>query len=278
MDKNRVQLCIIMKDGAISIPFLTLRGVDDYTRYYEDNIDIFNEINEILELDIPDRYFQDVCILYQHYSLKYGKTTTVYLPVKLKRDNYDSNDLKKKLREYLKEDYRRIKLFDIRYLKSETMQNYLHTGKGMTDIGIDYAVESYFATNSYKKKRDTYFALKDLGQEVAVREDDGKDILDKSFKSMTDFTTDDIYLNGLIEFSKKGEEEYSRAMELMASQDLEELDKKVHHPYYGMVDGLRDKQSTLEKELILVHSTGLSIEELKNLANRDYNRRSKGSR
>ena len=79
-------------------------------------------------------------------------------------------------------------------------------------------------------------------------------------------------------FSKKGEEEYSLAMELMASQDLEELDKKVHHPYYGMVDGLRDKQSTLEKELILVHSTGLSIEELKNLANRDYNRRSKGSR
>lgn len=276
MDKNKVQLCIILRDGTISIPFLSLRSVDDYTGYYENYIDIFEELNKTLELDIPERYFQDVCILYQHYSLKFGRTTTVCLPVKLNSDDYDTNDLKVKFGAYLKEDYRRIRLFDIRYLKSDIMQNYLYTGKGMTDIGIDHAINSYFATDSYKKKRDVYFTLKELGQEVVIRKK--KDIDDKTFKRMADFTSDDIYLNGLIEFSKKGEEEYSRAMELMASQDLEEIDKKVHHPYYGMVDGIKDSQANLEKELVLVYSTGLSIEEIKILANRDYNKRSKGSR
>ena len=55
MDKNRVQLCIIMKDGAISIPFLTLRGVDDYTRYYEDNIDAFFRSSTYCLLSIEEK-------------------------------------------------------------------------------------------------------------------------------------------------------------------------------------------------------------------------------
>ena len=192
---------------------------------------------------------------------------------------YGYNDIgrdkvEKVFADYLIEDYDRIKEFDIRYISSKPIQDYLYGNGTLMPYDIYHAVESYFERDSYGKKRSAYFTLKKNKRKVYIRRVDNIHLREKN--PLLKATFDDEYLDNLARYARQGEEEYDYVMDIIAGSDIEEIERKTTDKHYGVVDSVYDSMKDDITKLELF--TGRNIYELRDIANREIKRSGKNTR
>ena len=153
---------------------------------------------------------------------------------------------------------------DIRYVKTAGILRYFDSGI-IDGYEIDNAVRIFFAPGTgYKRKRDIYFLIKDEVSididEVALKYLDKVDRKDLSMYSKGE----DGYFSYLVEYSKKGREEYEKVMDEIGQSDLEDISRFLNRSRIGIVDGVSNESKTMDIEIMLLEeNTGLSIDSLR---------------
>lgn len=259
--KKPIYLKIETDNGIITIPFLGIQEVDNFTVMYRNMGELGNRLIKLLNLPIN---LCDVIGIYLSYD-KYGRyNDDSFFKIKYMGDNFNFESLKEAFATYLKNDPKRIFSTDIRYLKTDGILKYF--GTGLIDAyEIENAVRIFFAKGTgYKRKRDTYFLIKD---DVYVKIDEvSLEPVEKKDRDNLSLYSEggDDYLSYLIELSKKGEEEYERAMDEIGQSDLEDISRFLKRNYYGIVDGVSSDFNIRDREIAsLEENTGLSLDDLR---------------
>lgn len=258
-----IYLKIETNDGVITIPFLGMKEVDDFTVLYRNMGELVSSLIKFLQLPIELYDVADVYLTYYKYNRKRDDDC---FSIKYQGDNFNKISLQEAFVTYLKDDLKRIFTSDIRYVKTEGILNYYGTGM-ISTYDLERAVLKFFAEGTgYKRMRDTYFLIKDsvrVGIDwVPEATMEGLDRRDLSTYS----TGEDNHLNYLIELSKKGEEEFDKAMDEIGQADLEEIRGLLRSGDYGIVDGASSDYQTLNskrKRMSLEENTGISIADLR---------------
>ena len=263
--KNATYLFIVTTKGVITIPFPSVKIADEYTVNFNDQNELISKLSKILQLDITQDDILDTYLEWQRYDARNRTIVSSKLPIKYQSDNYDINNLKVVFSSYLKEDRQRIMRFDIRYLQTPTFINFVHGNGVLTERDIDFGVEAFLKDGNYMKARDIYFGLKHSKRKIKTLP---KRIGYNLSQDLDKHYTRDTYLSSLLDYAKQGDEEYAKAMEIIASYDLEQLDSLVDSKEGKIVDGLYGYADISYGDIVLLElATQLNINTLITLAN-----------
>lgn len=246
--------------GVITIPFLGLREVDDFTVRYDNLKELVMSLIKTMNLDFDLYDTEGVYLTYDKYKRGYDESC---LEIKYKSDNFNYDSLINALCEYLLEDPKRIWQSDIRYVKTDGMISFMNTGR-ISRFEIKNIVNAYL--NNYKRKRDMYFFLKNSSKNGLLIKIDK--LIEEDTSRNTDLSCydleDDSYLSYLIQLYKRGNYEFGEAMEYIAKADLQELEKLLKKDGYGVVDGVSDNTTSMYRDIKMLEIyTGISIENLR---------------
>lgn len=263
--KDTVYLFIVTTKGTITVPFPSVKIADEYTVNFNNQNELISKLFRILQLDINLDDVMDVHLERQRYDSKNKTMVSRKLPIKYQSDNYDINNLKVVFSSYLKEDRQRIMRFDIRHLQTPAFINFVHGNGVLTERDIDLGVEVFLKDGNYMKARDIYFGLKYSKRKVKTLP---KRIGYNLSQDLDKHYTRDTYLSSLLDYAKQGDEEYAKAMEIIASYDLEQLDSLVDSKEGKIVDGLYGYADISYGDIVLLElATQLNINTLITLAN-----------
>ena len=263
--KNATYLFIVTTKGVITVPFPSVKIADEYTTNFNDQNELISKLSKILQLDITQDDILDTYLEWQRYDARNRTIVSSKLPIKYQSDNYDINNLKVVFSSYLKEDRQRIMRFDIRYLQTPAFINFVHGNGVLTERDIDFGVEAFLKDGNYMKARDIYFGLKYSKRKVKTLP---KRIGYNLSQDLDKHYTRDTYLSSLLDYAKQGDEEYAKAMEIIASYDLEQLDSLVDSKEGKIVDGLYGYADISYGDIVLLElATQLNINTLVTLAN-----------
>lgn len=262
MKRNDVFLFITTDKGNIVIPFLSLKDLDNYTVSFSGLGELLDKFNKIFDIDIRDMRVKDIYVSYGYLIPKTENFNYLQLPIKYKSDNFNEEDLKSKFIGYLQGNYQRLRFFDIKHMPK--IKQYFYNGDNLNDKDIELLVNSYFKDSNYKKRRDVYFGLKYAG--IKIKIDSYSEDKITGNDNLFQFDVRDGYFNSLVSYARKGNEEYERVREEIASFGLEELKDKMRHPYYNVVDGSGDANQVLLSDILaLEDTTGMRIEDIKKI-------------
>lgn len=276
MAKDEILLFIITDRGNIAIPFRNLLEVDNYMVRFENVSELLQKIGKIVKKDLSSLRVIDSYIEYNYDYRTTGGNVDLNgkLPIKYKGDNYDDDSLIKGFVEYLKGDYQRIKQFNIKFIKVPAIESYIRGNGTLTDEDIDMAVNAYFKDGNYKKRREVYFKLKRFGKKVKINKYHENKVSGNG--DLSKFEINDEYLSSLADYARKGEEEYQNVMEIISLYDIDDLNKKMKNPYYGVVDGMADYDQAFSSDILALESaTGISIQQLEKIINGSIKERRK---
>ena len=224
---------------------------------YNNEIELIESINKILDLSLDISEVTDIYISGRRF--KHTKNDSLSC-IKYSTDNYNLDSLKEMLSLYLKQNHKRIRYCDVRFVNTEGMIKF-NAGRPISDKDIELAVSIYL-NSGYKKERDMYFMIKNFG---TVRTEKLKESsrTRESLKEM-----DDSFVKYLIELSSRGEEQLEKALDELSKIDLEEiskvLDGKQHIPFDWLYNPKED-DSEYENRHALEVLTGLDTYEIKDL-------------
>ena len=171
-------------------------------------------------------------------------------------DNYEDDSVKEEFIKYLQQDHKRILHSDIRFVTSRGMVGFLG-GSGIGDKDIEHAVDSYFANDSYKKTRDTYFLI---NKSMHVRK--------KKRKVREEEMHDDNYdyIENLLQLSLRSDEDREMAMDELAKFSMSELSRVFRDNDVHMFEGVSNYGAYTR---MLESDTGMSLGKLRVLANQN---------
>lgn len=267
--KKDAYLVIVTTQGDITIPFLGIEEVDTFTVQYDKQKDLVENLFKMLDIKVPLDKVRDVYIFKEHYSKKDENTYIRNYPVKYSGDNFNKDDIFYAFSSYLKDDPRRIRRTDVQYVKHDALMDYLAGERGITDFDIERAVSSYLKKQGYSVYRDIYFLIKnhniysdDTIYNIRIdKVDERKRTGNKD--RISSFQTKDPYFSYLQEYAKKGEEEYDKAMDMIASYSLEELRNLKSNLGQGIVDGINDDLMLTQEDIYMLEElTGISLDTL----------------
>ena len=261
---NSVFLNIETNYGVIRIPFIGLKELDYFTMGYNDSEELINSLIKILDLSI---LFSDVLNIYidgKDYTNN-GNSSINY--IKYRGDNYDMQSVQDMLSLYLRQDHRRIRFCDVRYVKTEGMIRF-NGGMSITDREINMSVNSFlkdrYGNYIYKKVRDMYFLVKNFGGvKINKLYADYISTYDVNL-SKVEANEDDFY-QYLIEYSSHGENEFEKAIDELSIMELENIKNTIEDG--NLFDGIKKEEDyeLVEDINALGSLTGLSIESLKKI-------------
>ena len=269
--------------GVITIPFIDIKKVDEFTVGYTGFKKLVPTLIKVLDLPLDKYAVNDVYLTYDKY--KRGRDDSC-LPIKYIDNNFNDESLINAFCAYLENDPKRIYYNDIRYVKTNGILEYINTGK-ISSFEIKNAVKAYLNYDrGYKRKRETYFFLDKVIKESSKSEDRKIKIkIDKIVSSdvrtereMAGFDPeDDSYLSHMLQYSRTSEEAFEKVMDEIGKTSLEELSRLLKKDGVGILDGVSDVSALLIGDIQkLEDCTGMSLEELK--ANHTSFGRKKGSR
>lgn len=167
-----VYLVIEFDNRIIYLPFKNLECVDSFTVGFDNLLELAAAINDYLSLNIPREQIVDV-YLSESIDLVYDDMQEFdkrYLTVKYNRDDFEKNDLEKKLINYLKTN---INLMNLDNGLNRVIRNYKnkYNKETLDDKDIGRITLLYLGDN-YKRYKECYFKLKDEGQKVKIHKHD----------------------------------------------------------------------------------------------------------
>lgn len=262
--ENRVCLNIDTRKGLYVIPFLDLKKLDCFTVGFENEEKLIDTLNKILDLSID---MEDIVSIYITGD-RYKDTDNSSLSwIKYSGDNWNLDALRNGLSLYLRQDHRRIRKCDVRFVNTQGMIRF-QAGNPISDNDINLAVKAFLTTgkDTYKKQRDMYFLIRDGGFVRGYKVPVVKTRVNKTDLSKMESYNDD-FVQYLIELAGRGDEYLERAMEELSKVDLEDISRTLYKTEHGVIDSFRttDEGDTFEDAYTLVEFTGMSIDELKAL-------------
>jgi len=266
---NSVFLNIETNYGDIRIPFMGLKELDYFTVGYNDSEELINSLIKVLDLPM---LFSDVSRIYidgKDYTNN-GNSSINY--IKYRGDNYDMESVQNMLSLYLRQDHRRIRFCDVRYVKTDSMIRF-NAGMSITDREINMAINSFlkdrYGNYIYKKVRDMYFLVKNFGGvKINKLYADYISTYDVNL-SKVEAKEDDFY-QYLIEYSSHGENEFEKAIDELSIIELENIKSTIEDG--NLFDGIKKEEDyELVEDINALESlTGLSIESLKKIVSSGY--------
>lgn len=272
---DMIRLTIKDKDRVLSIPFKSIIDVDNFTILFDNYLELVATLNKILNLKIRNVEMVDIYITYAYKKHSSDLLKTQYLPIKYSHDNYDIQDLERVYADYYKDDYTRIKTTreGIYNVKHEAIFSYISGDSSLiTDNDIDMAVKAYFSNYSYKKYRDAYFRVTDIGYKVKINKMDiNAKKIDRTNLSKYDMSS--TYFNNLANYASIGENEHARVMDELAGYTFEELNHDLNNLDYTLFDGMGKKKENIDLDkddmLALESLTGYDIDTLSRYVNKE---------
>lgn len=258
-----IYLKLCTEYGVISIPFLCIEEVDDFTIGYKNLGELVTILIKILKLQIDLYDVDDAYLTYDKYNR--GRDDKC-LPIKYTNDNFNVDSLENFFCTFLEKEPKRIWDSGVRYVKTSGMLEFISTGK-ITAFEIRNAVKAYFnGDGGYRKKRDIYFYFKkkyglnlDIKKDRVLYDDDTR----KKDLSVYD-VEDDGYVSNIIDLYKRGIYTFDEAMEKIGLADLSELRKLLKDGGYGIIDGVSEIDSLVKKDISMLEKcTGMSLETLR---------------
>ena len=248
----------------ISIPFGKLKDIDNYTMQFKDRLEFLDRIISVLELDIDRNYVSRIYLVDEEDRLDEFDYDSC-LPIRYNNDNYNLDSLRDNFILYLQSDHNRIRRYDIVHVKLPGMMDFIDGKRDIGDEEIKQSVYAYFKKH-YEGIRKIYFDIKD---EYRIKKDTFK-LCDKKIKhdelSKLESSEDD-YLQYLIELSSRSEEDRLRAIEELSLMDMEELDRRLSSSSYGVIDGISDMDMIKNDEILEIELlVGMNIEDIRKIA------------
>ena len=257
--ENKVFLNIDTNRGLVVIPFESLRKLDLFTVGYNNKEELVDSLSRMLDLSLN---VDDVLNIYISGN-RYKHTRNDSLNyIKYSDDNYNIDSLSDMLSLYLKQDHRRIRYCDVRFVNIDSMLRF-NAGYPINDREIDLAVK-IFLNKDYKKQRDMYFMIKSFGN---VRSDKlSKGERERLVLSEMN-AQEDSFVQYLVELASRDKDKLVMALDELSKVDLEDISRLMDGKNYAPFDGLvNDKEDDLEEDIYALEMlTDLSIEEIKDL-------------
>ena len=258
--ENKVFLNIDTTRGLVVIPFDKLRDVDLFTEGYDNETELIESLNNILDLSLDISEVINIYISGRRFELTRNSSLS---HIKYSSDNYNLDSLKSMLSLYLKQDHRRIRYCDVRFVQTRAMIDF-NAGNPISDNDIDAAVSIYLESG-YKKERDMYFMIKDFATiktDKLTKEERTKENISKMHAE------EDSVVQYFIELASRDNNMLEKALDELSKLDLEEISKALDTKQYAPVDGLATpiiKDDEYEHRHALEVLTGLDIHEIKEL-------------
>lgn len=256
---KEIYLKIDTCNGVITIPFKTIEDADKFTVIYSNMGELVNSLIKILGLKI-DLY--DVSAVYLTNDKYKTELDDKCFPIKYSRDNFNYRSLFDAFVTYIKNDPDRILTTNMRYVKSKEILDF-YDSRMIDAYQIEKAVRAYFNGTGYKRKRDTYFMIKD---DDSIRIKIDKVNLDSGIdrRNLSQYYSgNDDYFSHLIELAQTKPEMYEKVIDEIAQSDIEEMTSLLKCDGYGIVDGTSDSLVSIKCKIsLLEETTGLSVDEL----------------
>lgn len=259
---KEIYLKIDTYNGVITIPFKNIEEVDRFTVIYSNMTLLVSNLIKILKLKI-DLY--DVSAVYLTEDKYKRELDEECLPIKYSGDNFNYESLHDAFVNYIKADQNRILTTDMRYVKVREIIKYFDT-RYIDPYEIERAVRAFFNGTGYKRKRNTYFMIKDEeGIKIKIDKVDFNCSIDRrDLSQYANNSDEDSYLSHLIELSQRSPEMIDRIIDEIAQADLEDISGLTQRDGYGIVDGVSDTSMLLNGQIeLLEETTGISIDQLR---------------
>ena len=188
---NNIYLVLEFDNNLINIPFRSLEYVDSFTEMYDNPLELVASLNKLLALGIPNEEILDAYLATSIYNINDDKQefTDRSLAVKYNRNRFNKDDLLLKLITYLKSNLSNLHTFSG---MENILNNYRKKKKitgNITDKEIE-AISNIYLNDSYKRRKECYFKLKDKG--IKIKEDEHK--IDYSKVSLKELDEEELYL------------------------------------------------------------------------------------
>lgn len=257
---ERIYLKIVdFNYGEINIPFLSLRELDLFTVRYQNPTELLEALSQILELPIVPESV--AAILVSSLKNNGNRIESKNYLVKCARDNYDVQHFQEAFRKYLLENPSRILSTPMSRIRTAGVIGYVNGEHSLTEFDISLAVSIYFENASYHKIRDLYFRFRNKMNVKINKVDPSKSR--QVDKNVSKFTSEDPYISYLLQRASKGELEYEESIEELSLMDLEELNRNVDAPHYGIFDGMDTENDKYIGDIgDLEKYSGFKLEEL----------------
>lgn len=268
---KNIKLVVTYGERVITIPFKNIALIDEFTTFYDNNQDIGIALNEILNLQLKNTEVKKIYISKTKEKDESSPEYTEYLPVKYSFDNYDVKSVVGHYIDYI------IKHQSLLYIKDSNLNrvviNYMrkYNKINLTDYDIERITLLYLSNGNgnynYERIRAAYFTLIKNGYQIKKETNKEKSIINRT--DLTKYNSEDDFFEYLIYYSTISEEAKAKAIDQMASESIEDIDKKMHNANYGLFDTkeIKTKRNYYDDALLLQALTNMTIQELVNLIN-----------
>lgn len=250
-----INLCIVINDKILTIPFNSLEEVDIFTMRYENRYNFLNRMIKILDLNV---LIKDITEVYIEPSINKN------MPIKYSRDNYNLDSLI--------DCYALCVIKDKRYISSGLKKVIINI-KGDCSIDnltlkdIAFIIKRYF-DRRYSIHREIYFMIKD---DVDIKIDKiSSENINLKRDNISELESDNDYIQYLIELKQRGYDDL--ALDELSKVDLEVLSTNLKNSRYGIFDGICNNDLSIYEDIIILEeSTGLTIDSIKELCYKKIN-------
>ena len=267
-----IKIVVAYNERVISIPFKNIALIDEFTTFYDNNQDIGIALNEILDLQLKDTSINKIYISKTTQKDELSPEYTEYLPIKYSFDNYDIQSVIESYIDYIIKNQRLLQKKDSALNK--VMINYMrkYDKINLSNYDIERIILSYLSNGSgnysYDRIRAAYFTLIKNGYKI--KKEDNKEtnnIINRT--DLTKYNSQDEFFEYLIYYSTISEEAKSKAIDMMASESIEDIDRKMYNSNHSLFDTkeIKTKRNYYDDALLLQALTNMTIQDLVNLIN-----------
>ena len=246
--------------------------IDEFTTYYDNLEELGEALNEILDLRLRNTSVKKFYIIKRSQKDKLTPVYTEYLPIRYSFDSFDYESVMNNYIDYLKKhDYLLYKENSpLGRIRDNYMRKYDKISLSETDI--ESIAQLYLKNRSgsynYDRFRAAYFTLLDFDYKIKMKSKT-YEVKQSDRTDLTKYNPNDEFFEYLIKYSKIGDEEKANAMDILASESIENINRNMYNPDYGLFDNenVRYKRNFGDDALLLQALTNMTIQELVNVIN-----------
>ena len=274
-----VKLVVAYKNRTISIPFKNIALIDDFTTFYDNADDIGTALNEILSLNLNDTRISRIYICRTTKKEGSNYEYNEILPVRYSFDKYIQGSVEENYIDYILKHQEL--LFESHTPLNIIMNNYTkkYDKVYLNEFDITRIATLYLksdkGTYNYERMRAAYFTLLKNGYKIKIQKNTSNNPYNRT--DLTKYNSRDEFFEYLAYYSTLGEEEKAKTIEFLSGESLENIDRNMSNPNYGLFDtkDIKYREDYHDDALLLQALTNMPTEDLIAFIN-DYQNITKG--
>lgn len=169
---GNIYLVMEFDNNIIYIPFISLESIDEYTKGFDNPLELVAVTKDIIGLEISNEEILDAYISEDIDKIEddMQEFNNRYLAIKYQRDDYDKFDLERNFIKYVSNNRDdAFKEFNgLKNIHDNYVSKYLNN-RNITDRDIMKIALLYLGDN-YKRYKECFFKLKDKKYQIRIKE------------------------------------------------------------------------------------------------------------